>query len=72
MQTHVNMLEDTLHDLTPGKASLWLIGLFFLACLLRKAQVSAEIARIGTRAPRIPFRIPYGMPKAFYQRESAY
>lgn len=60
MQTHANMLENFLHDLTPGKASLWLVGLFFLACLLRKAQVSAEIARIGTRAPRIPFRIPYG------------
>lgn len=55
------MLEDFLHDLTPGQASLWLLGLFFLACLLRKAQVSAEIARLGTRAPRIPFRIPYGM-----------
>lgn len=65
MQIHANMLE-ILYGLTPGKATLWLVGLFFLACLLRKAQVSAEIARIGTRAPRIPFRIPYGMSGRSY------
>lgn len=66
MQTHANMLENLLHDLTPAKASLYIVGLFFLACLLRKAQVAAEIARIGTRAPRIPFRIPYGMSGSPY------
>lgn len=54
------MLEGFIHEMTPGKASLLLLGLFFLACLARKFQVSAEIARLGTRAPRIPFRIPYG------------
>lgn len=54
------MIDNFIQELTPGKASLWLVGLFFLACLVRKFQVSAGIARLGTRAPRIPFRVPYG------------
>ena len=54
------MIEDLLQHMTPGKASLWFLGVFFLACLVRKYQVSAEIARLGTRPPRVFFRIPYG------------
>lgn len=54
------MIEDLLQHMTPGKASLWFLGIFFLACLIRKYQVSAEISRLGTRPPRVFFRIPYG------------
>lgn len=59
-----SMIENVLYGMTPATASLWLAGIFFVACLLRKAQVSAEIYRLGTRAPMVPFRIPYGWSMA--------
>lgn len=54
------MIETLLEGMTPGKAALWLVGLFALACTFRMIQVSAQIARLGARAPRIKFRLPYG------------
>lgn len=54
------MIEEILNGLTPGKAWLWLLGLLVVVGIIRKAQVTAEIARLGTRAPKILFRIPYG------------
>lgn len=54
------MIEEILNDLTPDNAWLWLLGLLIVVGIIRKGQVTAEIARLGTRAPKIPFRIPYG------------
>lgn len=54
------MIEELISDMTPSKAILWFLGLFFLACLSRKFQVSREVSRLGTRAPLIQPRLPYG------------
>lgn len=54
------MIEEILNDLTPGNAWLWLLGLLIVVGIIRKGQVTAEISHLGTRAPKIPFRIPYG------------
>lgn len=54
------MIEALLEGMTPGKAAIWCLGLFTLACTLRMIQVSAQIARLGARAPKIKFRLPYG------------
>jgi cytochrome P450 len=55
------MIEDVVADLTPGRASLWLFGLFVTFCVFRKFQASARIARLGARAPKISFRLPYAL-----------
>lgn len=55
------MIEDLLTGMTPGKAFLWTLTLFVAVLVLRKLQVAAEISRLGTRAPKISFRLPYGM-----------
>lgn len=54
------MIEETLTEMTPGKAALCLLGILFIAGLLRKIQVSVEISRLGCRAPRVPLKLPYG------------
>lgn len=55
-----DMIEDLLVGMTPGRATLWALGLFIAFCVFRKLQASAQIARLGARAPKIPFRLPYG------------
>lgn len=50
--------------MTPGKAFLWTLAAFALVLIVRKLQVSAEISRLGARAPKISFRLPYGMSPA--------
>ncbi|KAJ5129374.1 uncharacterized protein N7515_005413 [Penicillium bovifimosum] len=55
------MIEDLVAGLTPGRASLYLLGLFVTFCVFRKFQASAKIARLGARAPKIPFRLPYAL-----------
>ncbi|PWY91819.1 cytochrome P450 alkane hydroxylase [Aspergillus sclerotioniger CBS 115572] len=55
------MLELLVAQMTPVKASVCLAGIFILACLLRKLQVSREISRLGARAPRVRFRLPYAI-----------
>lgn len=56
-----NMIEELVHDLTPGQAVLYFIGAFFFACLARKIQVQWQLSRLGSRAPKIQFRLPYGV-----------
>ncbi|RAL01349.1 cytochrome P450 [Aspergillus ibericus CBS 121593] len=60
------MLEILVAQVTPVKASVCLAGIFFLACLLRKVQVSREISRLGARAPRIRFRLPYAIDHIYH------
>ncbi|KAJ5539379.1 hypothetical protein N7513_007711 [Penicillium frequentans] len=55
------MIESLLEGMTPGKATLWLLGLFTFFCVFRKIQASAQIARLGARAPKIGFRLPYAL-----------
>ncbi|KAB8263955.1 cytochrome P450 [Aspergillus pseudonomiae] len=55
------MIEDLLHQMMPGKAALCLLGVFFLACIVRKVQISMQIQRLGGRAPMVQFRLPYAM-----------
>ncbi|OOF99165.1 hypothetical protein ASPCADRAFT_127732 [Aspergillus carbonarius ITEM 5010] len=55
------MLELLVAQMTPGKASVCLVGVFIFACLLRKLQVSREISRLGERAPRVRFQLPYAI-----------
>lgn len=54
------MIEELLHQMTPGKASVLFLGVFIVLCLVRKVQVSMHIKRLGGRAPQIQFRFPYG------------
>ncbi|KAL4877539.1 cytochrome P450 [Aspergillus karnatakaensis] len=55
------MIEDLVSNLTPGQAVLYFIGAFFLACLARKLQVQWQLSRLGARAPKVHFRLPYAM-----------
>lgn len=55
------MIQDILSGWTPSRVSLWLLGLFVISCVFRKLQTSAQIARLGSRAPRIHFRLPYAL-----------
>ena len=55
------MIEELVHDLTPGQAALYFIGAFFFVCLARKIQVQWQLSRLGSRAPKIQFRLPYGV-----------
>ncbi|KAJ5619650.1 hypothetical protein N7510_003634 [Penicillium lagena] len=55
------MMEDILMGMTPGRASLWCLGLFVLFCLYRMIQASTQISRLGARAPKIKFRLPYAL-----------
>ncbi|KAJ5155169.1 hypothetical protein N7492_007972 [Penicillium capsulatum] len=55
------MIEDLLMRLTLGRAILWALGLFIACCVFRKMQTAAQISRLGTRAPKIPFRLPYAL-----------
>ena len=54
------MIEELLHQMTPGKASLLFLGVFFVLCIVRKVQISMHIKRLGSRAPQVRFRLPYG------------
>lgn len=44
----------------PGQAFLWTVSLFVAILIVRKLQVSAQISRLGARAPKISFHLPYG------------
>jgi hypothetical protein len=58
------MIEELVSNLTPGQAVLYSLGVFFFVCLARKIQVQWQLSRLGARAPKIQFRLPYG---AFYR-----
>lgn len=55
------MIADMIQGTTPGRAFLSLLGLFIFFCVFRKLQASAQIARLGARAPKIGFRLPYAL-----------
>jgi cytochrome P450 len=55
------MIEDLLSGKSPGRISLWLLGLFVAFCVFRKVQAAAQISRLGMRAPKIQFRLPYAL-----------
>lgn len=55
------MIEELIEGLTPGKAFLWFLAIFTVVCLFRRIQTQAQISRLGARAPKISFRLPYGM-----------
>ncbi|KAJ5549909.1 hypothetical protein N7535_002148 [Penicillium sp. DV-2018c] len=55
------MIEDVVVGMTPGRASLWFLGLFITFCVFRKFQASARIASLGARAPKVKFRLPYAL-----------
>ena len=55
------MIEELVNDLTPGQAVLYFIGAFFFACLARKIQVQWQLSRLGARAPKVQFKLPYGV-----------
>ncbi|GKZ45183.1 hypothetical protein AbraIFM66951_007771 [Aspergillus brasiliensis] len=59
------MLEYLAAQTSPIKASACLVGVFFLACPLRKIQVSLKISRLGLIAPRIRFRLPYALDNIY-------
>lgn len=54
------MIEEILEGMTPGRAALWALGIFTAILVFRKIQVSAQLSRLGARAPKIHFRLPYG------------
>ncbi|KAJ5189608.1 Cytochrome P450 [Penicillium cf. griseofulvum] len=68
------MIEDLLAVTTLSRASLWALGLFVAFCVFRKFQASAQIARLGVRAPKIKFRLPYALDFIFqgYQANKEY
>ncbi|KAJ5959278.1 uncharacterized protein N7479_006428 [Penicillium vulpinum] len=68
------MIEDLLAGTTLSLASLWLLGVFVAFCVFRKLQASAQIARLGVRAPKIRFRLPYALDFIFegYQANQVY
>ncbi|CAI7565400.1 hypothetical protein N7533_005714 [Penicillium manginii] len=55
------MIEDLLTGKMPGQAFLWTVSLFVAVLIVRKLQVSAQISRLGARAPKIAFRLPYAL-----------
>ncbi|KAJ5596388.1 hypothetical protein N7450_002846 [Penicillium hetheringtonii] len=55
------MIEEVLAGMTPGKALLWTFAVFVSVLVFRKLQVSAEISRLGSRAPKISFQLPYAL-----------
>lgn len=55
------MIEGLLMGLTPGRATLWALGLFIAFCVFRTIQAATQISRLGARAPKISFHLPYGM-----------
>ncbi|RAL17279.1 cytochrome P450 [Aspergillus homomorphus CBS 101889] len=55
------MIDETLTQMTPGKAVACVIGTLFIAGLLRRIQVSLEISRLGCRAPRVRLMLPYAI-----------
>ncbi|GCB20249.1 cytochrome P450 52A13 [Aspergillus awamori] len=59
------MLEYLVGQMSPMKASACLVGIFLIACLVRKIQVSLEVSRLGLRAPRIRFRLPYALDNVY-------
>ncbi|KXG47998.1 Cytochrome P450 [Penicillium griseofulvum] len=68
------MIEDLLAVTSLSRASLWALGLFVTFCVFRKFQASAQIARLGVRAPKIKFRLPYALDFIFqgYQANKEY
>ncbi|KAL2827176.1 cytochrome P450 [Aspergillus cavernicola] len=55
------MIEEFVGKITSGQAALGLLGAFFFACLARKIQVQWQLSRLGARAPKVQFRLPYAM-----------
>ncbi|EKV13300.1 Cytochrome P450 alkane hydroxylase, putative [Penicillium digitatum] len=59
------MIEDFLTGMMLSKTSLLLLGLFSAFCVFHKFQASAQIARLGVRAPKIEFHLPYALDFIF-------
>ncbi|OQE46368.1 hypothetical protein PENCOP_c001G06646 [Penicillium coprophilum] len=59
------MIENLFVRMTLSRASLWALGLFVAFCVFRKFQASAQIARLGVRAPKIKFYLPYALDFIF-------
>ncbi|KAJ5090162.1 hypothetical protein N7532_008846 [Penicillium argentinense] len=55
------MIEDLLAGMTPAKALLWTFGVFVVVLTFRKLQAAAQISRLGARAPKISFQLPYAL-----------
>ncbi|KAL3478118.1 cytochrome P450 [Aspergillus californicus] len=64
------MIEELLSNSKPGQSVLYLLGAFVFACLLRKIQVQWQISRLGARAPKIQFRLPYAMDFIYRSMEA--
>ncbi|KAJ5835955.1 Cytochrome P450 [Penicillium robsamsonii] len=59
------MIEDLFVGTTLSRVSVWILGLFVAFCVFRKFQASAQIARLGVRAPKIKFCLPYALDFIF-------
>ncbi|CAI7618550.1 unnamed protein product [Penicillium glandicola] len=59
------MIEGLFAVVTPSRALLYVLGLFVAFCVFRKFQASAQIARLGDRAPKIKFHLPYALDFIF-------
>lgn len=55
------MIEELLAGITPGQAILWALGIFTLTLMLRRIQTQIKISRLGARAPKVSFRLPYAL-----------
>ncbi|KAJ5125981.1 hypothetical protein N7526_008158 [Penicillium atrosanguineum] len=55
------MIEELLESMTPGQAILWSLGIFTVVLMLRRIQTQIQISRLGARAPKISFRLPYAL-----------
>ncbi|KAJ5899221.1 hypothetical protein N7495_003965 [Penicillium taxi] len=66
------MIEYLLNDMTSGKAILWVCGGFTFLCLLRKLHVSFQVSRLGVRAPKIAFWVPYAFDFIYKSQQAAF
>ncbi|KAE8148069.1 cytochrome P450 [Aspergillus avenaceus] len=55
------MIRSFVGQLAPETVALFFLGMVVLAGILLKLQVSMKIARLGSRAPRIRFYLPYAI-----------
>ncbi|KAJ5661858.1 uncharacterized protein N7477_009474 [Penicillium maclennaniae] len=55
------MIEELLEGMTPGQAILWSLGVFTVVLMLRRIQTQIQISRLGARAPKVSFRLPYAL-----------
>ncbi|KAA8644418.1 hypothetical protein EYZ11_002773 [Aspergillus tanneri] len=55
------MIDGLITQILSWQAYVVLLGGFLLSCLIRKIQVSNQIARLGSRAAKVPIRLPYAI-----------